>query len=266
MNTTIMVGAVSVVLVYYYYTRKKKPPKVTPAQKPRSEPTTRSRTKETGEKKDLYKKKSIRVFDIKGTNHRDLNKSEHTGAFIGYAQAENNPHDRYAVGLFNDSGVRLGYVPKGNTRLHNSLDEWYDGKSLAWGHMEYDDYLKKWLGKVFIPVKYSAGEVAKIQEVLTLRALNDPAIPKKDKTTEEYFQILERHKQIKKNLDELKKPRELSYTFSKNIIPSLSKHLEKQKEWNKLVELEAYQDLINDLSEQYKGATERRIALAKSHL
>ncbi len=61
-------------------------------------------------------------------------------------------------------------------------------------------------------------------------------------------------------------PEELYYSFPKNLIPSISSHLEKEKNWEKLIELEKYQDLINELSEKFKGTTLKRINFAKENM
>lgn len=216
--------------------------------------------------KKLYKKKSVRRFNIVGTYYLKLNPDDYGKSFTGYAACKANKHDRYAVGIYDKDGVHIGYVPKGNTILHDSLKEWYNGKVLVWGYLHYDDFERKWQGECYIPVKYSTEEIAKFEELLNLRAINNEQLENKVGTTEEYFQILERHKMIQKYLQELNNPNEFNYYFPKNFIPSVSKHLEKQKEWEKLVELGTYDDLIMDLHEQFRGTTVKRIELAKSKL
>jgi hypothetical protein len=49
-------------------------------------------------------------------------------------------------------------------------------------------------------------------------------------------------------------------------MPTLSKQLEKEKHWIKLIELEKYADLLNDLSTKFKETTLRRIEKAKENL
>ena len=215
---------------------------------------------------NLYKKKDVRRFDIVGTYYLKLPPSKYSHGFMGYVVCQENNYDKYAVGIYNQEGEHLGYVPKGNAILHDSIKEWNDGRLLAWGYLRYDDFERKWYGEVYIPVKYSLEEIAKFEALLTLRNQNSEQLENKVSTTEEYFQILERHKMIQKYLQELNNPNEFNYYFPRDFIPTVSKHLEKKKEWEKLVELEAYDDLITDLHEQYRISTVRRIELAKSKL
>jgi hypothetical protein len=58
----------------------------------------------------------------------------------------------------------------------------------------------------------------------------------------------------------------LSYSFPRNLIPSISSHLEKEKNWEKLIELENHQDLINDLNTKFRETTLRRINIAKENV
>lgn len=88
----------------------------------------------------------------------------------------------------------------------------------------------------------------------------------KSKSTEKYFEILNRYREIKQLLTDLKDPEELYYSLPKNLIPSISSHLEKEKNWKKLLELEKHQDLISDLSEKFKETTLKRIEKAKKNV
>ena len=65
---------------------------------------------------------------------------------------------------------------------------------------------------------------------------------------------------------DLNNPIGFYYSFPKNLIPSISNHLEKEKNWEKLLKLEKHQDLILDLSEKFKEVTLNRINIAKKIL
>ena len=214
----------------------------------------------------LYKKKGIKVFDMKGMFYRKLNPKTDNGEFIGFANCENNSHDMYAVGIYNTDGKLLGYTPKGNKRLNLSLKEWNSGKTVTWGNLRYDDFNDKWYGTAYIPVGFTLGQIEKIEQILMLKNKNEILIKKKEKETEKYFEILINHQEIIKLLSDIKNPEGLSYSFPKNLIPSISSHLQKEKNWEKLIELEKYQDLINELSEKFKETTLKRISIAKENI
>ena len=267
MKTILLI--VVVIIVIGYFIGKSKPTKSTTHKKPNSQPK-RTVDKPTEihitEEQVLYKTKGIKTFDMKGMYYRGLNPKIHSGDFVGYAKTDNNSHDMYAVAIYNGENTLLGYTPKGNKRLNNSLNEWHKGKVVAWGGLSHDDYDDKWYGTVYIPVGYSANEMEKVERILNLKTENQNQIKNKEKSTEKYFEILNRHREITNLLSDLKNPTEFNYSFPKNLLPSISNHLEKDKDWEKLLELEKYQDLISELSEKFKETTIKRIELAKKNV
>jgi len=211
----------------------------------------------------LYKNKGIKSFGMKGMYYRDLVPEIHVGEFIGYAQCEDNSHDQYAVGIFNGKSEHLGYTPRGNKRLNNSLLEWNQGKVPAWGTIYYDAFDDRWSGQVYIPVGFNKEQIEKFELVLKQIDQNRKRIKKNEKSTEDYFEIIAVHKKIQELLAELRNPQELNYSFPKNLIPALSNHLEKEKDWTRLVELEKHEELIYDLNERFRETTLNRIRKAK---
>lgn len=99
----------------------------------------------------LYKNKGIKDFKIVGSNHRNLSISEN-GIFYGYATCEYNGHDKYAVSVYNKENIHIGYVPKNNKRLHDSITTWNNGKSNAWGYLKYVATEDCWFGSISIAV------------------------------------------------------------------------------------------------------------------
>lgn len=216
------------------------------------------------EEKLFYKTKEIKSFEIHGINYTKVN-DEDFGDFFGHVLCENNSHDKYAVSIHKNTDKLIGYVPKGNQRLNNSISEWHNKKLFAWGNLRFDDYYEKWFGVVYIPVGISDEKIKLIEEFIKLKQLNQKLISKKDFNTIQYFEILENHKHIISCLHKIGEIEEMQYDFPRNIIPSLSKKLETDKEWGKLIELENYSDLIDDLSETYKNSTLNRIEKAKKN-
>lgn len=265
MTEFIAIIVILIAIVYFIGKNKSKTVKRTRAivqpKKSAEKPTEIDLTEE----KLLYKNKGIKAFDMKGMFYQNLNPKIHNGEFIGYAKTDSNSHDIYAVEIYNNENKLLGYIPKGNRRLNSSLNEWHNGKIIVWGGLYEEGYNDKWYGNVNIPVGFSENELEKIKRILNLKCENQNQINKKEKSTEKYFEILNRHREINNLLSALKNPKEFYYSFPKNLIPSISSHLEKEKNWEKLLELEKHQDLISELSEKFKETTLKRIEIAKKN-
>lgn len=266
---TQLIALVVIIIIIAYFIGKNKSKKIVVNQKTIIQPKEileKPIEVNFTEEKLLYKTKGIKTFDLKGMYYQSLNPQNYNGSFIGYAKTGSNSHDMYAVEVYSNENKLLGYTPKGNRRLNMSLDEWHNGKIIVWGELSYDSYDDKWYGNVSIPVGFSANQLEKAEKILILKSENQNQINKKEKTTEKYFEILNRHREISNLLSELKNPKEFYYSFPKNIIPSVSSHLEKEKNWKKLLELEKHQDLISELSEKFKETTLRRIEIARKML
>jgi len=214
----------------------------------------------------LYKTKGIKSFEIRGTYYRDDVTKDDAGGFIGYVLCEDNYHDQNAVAIYNENNKKLGYTPKGNKRLNDSLREWNNSKVFAWGSLDFEEYNEKWYGIVYIPVGLSNSKIDEIKKVFSSSEKIRKISSTKESTIIEYFQALKEHREIEKILSSLKKIEGIFYDFPKTLIPSLSKKLEKEKNWEKLLELENYSDLIENLSETFKNSTLRRIEKAKNNL
>lgn len=264
---TEFIAIIIIIIVIAYFIGKNKSKKSIKQQPNKVSSSKPSKVKRIETEENLlYKKKGIKAFDIKGMFYQKLNPETDNGEFIGFAKCENNSHDMYAVGIYNEDGKLLGYTPKGNKRLNLSLKEWHSGKTVTWGNLRHDDYDDKWYGTAYIPVGFTLGQIEKLERILKLKRENEIQIKLKEKETEKYFEILSKHREISKLLADIKNPEELFYSFPKNLIPSISSHLEKEKNWEKLIELEKYQDLINELSEKFKETTLKRINIAKENV
>jgi hypothetical protein len=264
---TEFIAVIIIIIVIAYFIGKNKSKKSTKLKpkKVSSSKLFKAKQRET-EENLVYKKKGIKAFDMKGMFYQKLNPKTDNGEFIGFAKCENNSHDMYAVGIYNADNKLLGYTPKGNQRLNLSLKEWHSGKTVTWGNLRHDDYDDKWYGTAYIPVGFTLGQIEKLERILKLKRENEIEIRLKEKESKKFFEILNNHREISELLDDLKNPEELYYSFPKNLIPSISSHLEKEKNWEKLIELEKYQDLINQLSEKFKETTLKRINIAKENV
>lgn len=87
---------------------------------------------------------------IKGTQYRCLLPWD-IGVFHGKAVAQtNNPHDKYAVAIYNGRGKHIGFAPRGYMTLHQSILD-RGGSVYCCGSLRSGDYNKSViLGDIYI--------------------------------------------------------------------------------------------------------------------
>jgi hypothetical protein len=232
--TTFISIVIIIIVVAYFIGKNKSTKSTTPKKKANSSSNIVAKKSTQSEENLLYKQKGIKTFEVKGMFYQKLNPETDEGGFVGIAKCENNSHDKYAVGVYNKQNKLFGYTPKGNKRLNFSLSEWHNGTLTVWGHLRHDDYDDKWYGTVYLPIGYTSEQIEKLELVLKLKLENEDQIRLKEKETDKYFEILSKHEKISSLLTDLKNPEELYYSFPKNLIPSISSHLEKEKNWGNL--------------------------------
>lgn len=214
----------------------------------------------------LYKTKGIKSFGINGTYYTNLTPAD-AGEFFGFVKCQYNSHDQYAVGVYNENNESIGYIPKGNKRLNHSLTEWHNEKLIAWGRLDFNNYNSRWDGVVYIPIGFGEEQIKSIEATFKIITENKELMTKKELSKTEYFTILENDKKINTNLHFIKDKNNLFfYHFPKTIIPSFSKKLEFNKDWESLIKLEEYKDLIDNLNETFRNSTLKRIEIAKENL
>jgi len=229
---------------------------------------------------DLYKNKGIKTFQLKGIEYLNLSKSM-SGKFIGYAKTEDNIHDQYAVAVYKNPKTHIGYVPIGNKTLQNSLKEWHNGKTFAWGTCDYWEYEKEWKGYVHMLVGLDADVINIVKEIVSTQEMldnleKDLPVNKKMEMLETVYLVKERMKTIEHYFTNnhpagdwggvFTQPLNFKIVFPKTFIPSLSKELELSKDWQNLIKLEKYTFLVDELNEKMKNSTLKRIQLAKDRI
>lgn len=86
----------------------------------------------------LSPRKGYEKFSIAGVFYRNLPVSM-VGKFNGYAIAEtDNRYDPYAIAIYNDEGIHLGFLKKGNKALHSYIIG-ENGKVHAYGYLAWND-------------------------------------------------------------------------------------------------------------------------------
>jgi hypothetical protein len=255
MSTTIIIIGIVLILLFI----------VVRVGKKKSKNPEKSRNQNLNQSQNLYQKREIKSFSIVGTFYRKLNPNE-AGNFIGYVKCERNQHDKYAVAVFKNPNKHIGYTPKGNVKLSESISAWHSGQVLAWGNLRYEEYDQSWYGSINIPVGLTKTQIEKIKESFDLLKKRELIQTKENISKNEYFDLFDDHLKIKENLADLGNETGIYYEFSKKIIPSFSKQLESEKDWESLIKLENYKELITELNEKFANSTLNRIEKAKKNL
>lgn len=232
------------------------------------------------EEDKLYVNKGIKTFQLKGIEYQNLSKSM-SGKFIGYAKTEDNIYDQYAVAVYKNPQTHIGYVPIGNKTLQNSLKEWHNGKTFAWGTCDYWEYEKEWKGYVHMLVGLDADVITIVKEIVSTQEMIDHLdkdLPVGDKMEmlETVYSVNERKKTIDQYFSYnhpagdwggvFTQPFNFKIVFPKTFIPALSKELEIVKDWQNLIKFEKYTFLVDELNEKMKNSTLKRIQLAKDRI
>lgn len=213
----------------------------------------------------LYKVREIKSFEMKGMYYRNLTMVEYL-EFQGYAETEENPHDKYAVAVYNIKGLHLGYVSRGHKRLSDSINAWHDSKVFAWGNIQYNKYKDRWYGGVYIPIGLTDIEIQTIKTIFTLKERRNELLDLQEPSTEESFQILSIQHEILSLFNSLEKPTGIFIELPSRFVTRLSIELEKNKDYASLVRLGEYDELIQTVNKQYLNAILKRIETAKQKL
>lgn len=127
---------------------------------------------EIKEEPHVYKSSQVKLLVIKGLEYRELTDKD-LGKFYGYVKTElDNKFDKYAVAIFNEKDKKIGYVPRGEEYLFNTL-ELTGGKQQVWGYIykELHTYSgnETLQGRVYIPIKCSKAKIEKVINEFNLK-------------------------------------------------------------------------------------------------
>ena len=135
-----------------------------------------------------------------------------------------------------------------------------------WGFLKYDNYQKKYYGNVNIPVGLENDEVQKIENYFELKIKNDWLLSKNNISTQNYFEILNNHKKITEVIKTIENKQHLEYNFSMNINPKFSKKLELENDWENLIKLKDYSEIIYEITGNNSNTTTKRIEKAEKQM
>lgn len=221
------------------------------------------------EDKLLNYPKGVIRFEMKGMHYQSLTPDE-AGDFIGTAECVPDEHDDYAVGIYNNSGYLLGFVPRNNKILFKSIDVWHNGSVFAWGLLDYESYDDSWYGQVYIPVGLESFKIEAIKYILKNtqqfkninKRIKDKSVIIQD---DEMFNILKAYKVLNNNANKIGHNYYLEIpNLPVGTLNSFSFKLQKEKQWADIVLLEKYSELI--LNEKKAVTFKKRIEKAKSEL
>lgn len=213
----------------------------------------------------LYKEKKIRPFEIKGLNYNNIN-PKLNGEFIGFANCVYNSHDQYAVEISTFEGIKLGYTPKGNKRLNDSLSVWHNKKIFIWGNLRFDEYYNKWFGTINIPIGFEENEIDKIKSFYSKKLDNQKLINELAESkisNDSLFKILNNHREIEKLYNSIENKNDFEYYFQYQTIQKISKKMEIEEDWKNLILLNQHKDLIDEFCGKNPNSVTKRIEKAE---
>lgn len=210
---------------------------------------------------ELYKTRGIKHLELKDIPE-SISPSDASITFKGKALLSPTEHDKYNVDILDDNGTFVGRTGK-NRRLYHSLSEWHKRQVFAFGKILKSDREDNTTGVVYIPAGFNEKQINELKSIFEKLQKREQTLGQDTISSKEYLTILDDHEFISKKISQLGITDEIDPTLSKKIIPTLSKQMEEEQDWNGLLELEKHGGLINELSERFAGSTYRRIGKAK---
>jgi len=213
----------------------------------------------------LYKKKGVRTVMMKGMYYRKLKPEKHVGSFIGYAKPIRNKHDTFGVGIFNNDDEHLGFAPYGNYRLHNSINTWDSGKSLAFGKLWFNDYDDSWGGEVNILVGLDRLKAEQLIDGIQKRQKAKSQLTNRSLSVTEAFGLVESLIEIKADTSD--ESNEFAVVdIPASFIPRLAKKFEEAEMWRGIIVLSELEKIDPSLPERNKNAFQKRVMKAQKNL
>jgi hypothetical protein len=209
----------------------------------------------------LYKTIGLKKVELKHIP-KDLPVRLFEEIFTGEVRIDPDDHDKYKISVHDNQGRAIGPIGK-NRRLSNSITAWHQGKVFTFGRLTKNDESGSVSGFTFIPVGLSNEQTKNLKGVFEKLHKRKTVLAQPNITSSEYLSILNDHKFISTVLFQLDISDVIDVTLSKRIIPALSKQLEDEQDWQRIIKLDKHNDLIDELSERFAGATYRRITKAK---
>lgn len=105
-----------------------------------------------------YSQSGLVQSEIKGTFYRKLDPKE-AGNFEGYLKTKSNKHDKFAIAVYKNPKLHIGYLPTGQEEFYNVIKYKYQNKIYAKGNLWYGDENGSWRGMVAFGFNLSDAEL-----------------------------------------------------------------------------------------------------------
>lgn len=208
------------------------------------------KTQNSGEKKapsNIYKNKCIKKTTIKLPE--DLTTKVTAGFFGGYVMNEDYASETVQA-VYTNGDLLLGFINKKQEQLCENLQLIYNEPVICWGTLFWDDYEKRFIADVYIPVLYSEPETNRFKKLVKLK--EDIIKIQSASENSNIYTLLEKAESFHYlQQTEVAHP-SLNHSVDEEILPQLSKELEKKKQWHELVQLKKYPILIGHLPQTSK--------------
>ncbi len=194
--------------------------------------------------------KKVKKERIVGTFYSLQDNDSYAGPFEGYAFCEDSPFDNYAVAIYNSNNDRLGYIPRDNRWIHNSIEHYHKGKVYCWGYLEHVINGTKpfWYGEVFISVGLSISEIEILNSFYDIFKESFLLSKKIKKDSADYESLIENYLTTQKIISSSKSFENIEIDFKNRYVLSYVVSLAKERNLQKINSLERYRLLIAKLT------------------
>lgn len=216
--------------------------------------------------------KKMEYYSIVGIRYR---KNVKEGDFIGTVRLDyNNSHDDYAVAVYDDANIHLGFIPRGeNVHLYKYLEKHTKGRAhFAYGYIEKYKPIGiggnldlTWRGRLFIPFGFSGKACRDLWKIRKSNTSLYKYRNNKEFIESDFFEILE----VLDNLYYLIEGySEFSVSINggnelKSIINNQVKNFELHNDIDSMTKLKSFSFVYDSLAKTYKKKVDKLIAFEK---
>lgn len=234
-----------------------------------SKPKTRPKPEASIKEENIRQRPKVyfKDFPIVGMEYSDVHKSK-PGLFFGEAVCDYSDYDKYSICIYDQNDIQIGYIPRGQRKLHGILKNTHSGIIFCWGSIRQPQETGEWRGgRVYIPYGLTKNEVQNVKQAFELQRKRNMILHEIQGKEDNFIKALE----IQRKIDLiLKRYPEIdvydTFKLPKSHFPSVVKALSENQEWQKIIELDQYEEYINELSENLKKALKSRIETAKDKI
>ena len=123
-----------------------------------------------------FNNKLIRRFEIQGMDYLNL-KNNTIGMFKGYVVVEDNEYDEYAIAVYTNKNIHVGYLPGHNEKIFNIINNMENKSSFAFGLINSNKATKHFFGHVYVNMSLSKDKEKKLKELSALDLLSNDDLP-----------------------------------------------------------------------------------------